>query len=844
MRAELSDAPLVSAFRRGLRDLGYAPRLIKEDYAFADVLVRGERVRRVTLAAFGQEPTSYRTACIGAIAGNHETEPDLNEYRALGAPLVFILGPNEIGRWKMTAEGDPEQLETFAPDRLQDVLNQHRHEWGPQDILRAKSIAADLLPVQLDFYDVGLLPAIDQVAKRKLDQLLTRTIAATKSAYLEDRGREPPYEKLFRLVFRLVAAKLLSDRGHPGGWNAEDPRDVVRAVEDFYFGESPPQAVLAHRGAQMVAWDQIRGAFHLQNISVETLAHVYENTLVSPDVRRRQSIYSTPPEVAEYIVRQLPFDSLGPDDRRVFEPFSGHSVFLITALGRLRELLPATATSTKRHGYFVRMLSGMEIDPFAVEVGRLSLMLADYPNPDGWNLLEGDVFGDPRLLTEISGAHAILCNPPFEDFSAAERRRYGPSLRATNKAVEILLRVLDSPPKLLGFVLPRVFTSGQSYREARRLIASSYGHVEMIALPDVAFAHSQAEAVLLIAHGPSKGTFHLRAATVKRHDYRRFTLTGEASQRADEERSAEDPTNEDELWLYPLSRLWDELAYYPRLRDVADVHRGIEYNLPFKEHQGRLVSDRPRREFDKGLVRVTDEFEPYRLGDHMYLNVSPSLMRTNAFRLHWSQPKVIASAARISRGAWTLAAAPDKSGLICYQNFHGVWPKGGAPIELIAAILNGPVANAFVSMRRTGRHNQKRVIDQVPVPDFSSRSIEAIVDMVREYQRWREGPLATADSDSAGEQYRRLLFSIDAEVLRAYDLHPRSERELLQFFSGESRPGPSEFTEYYPRGFRPAIPLHKFISEELQQATASATVGRMPTLRDPAISRFAKTLEE
>lgn len=54
-----------------------------------------------------------------------------------------------------------------------------------------------------------------------------------------------------------------------------------------------------------------------------------------------------------------------------------------------RRLAGSGRESNERHDYFVRMLAGMEIDSFAGEVARLSLMLADYPNPDGWRLIEG-----------------------------------------------------------------------------------------------------------------------------------------------------------------------------------------------------------------------------------------------------------------------------------------------------------------------------------------------------------------------------------------------------------------------------------------------------------------------
>ena len=235
---------------------------------------------------------------------------------------------------------------------------------------------------------MDLLPLLDYEVRTKLDRLLRDTVTLAVDTFSQESPfTEEHYPLLFRLVFRLIAAKILADRAHPGDWIMDDPGSVIRAVEDFYFRDNSPEPVLEDYKTQVAIWNRIKATFHFQNLSVDSLAYVYENTLVTRDTRKSFGIHSTPPAVAEYIVRRLPFEKLDVNDRRVFEPFSGHSIFLVAAMRRMRELLPASMTSDQRHQYFVEMLSGIEIDPFAREVARLSLMLADYPNPDGLELV-------------------------------------------------------------------------------------------------------------------------------------------------------------------------------------------------------------------------------------------------------------------------------------------------------------------------------------------------------------------------------------------------------------------------------------------------------------------------
>lgn len=821
--------------RQALQELGYTDPLVRQDYTFADILDPHEVDRHIALAAFGQEPPSYRTSCIGVVLVDGQMLNEVARYRALGAPQIFALNAGVVGRWKMTAQGDPLLLESFPTDSLLGVMRKHKSDWGPEEILRAKSIALDMTPVQLDFFDAGLLPVIEIEAQRKLDLLLRNTIAATLASFSENDLRQPDYRILFRLVFRLLAAKVLADRKYPGTWIADDPSQVIEAVERFYFRDVSSLSALTPLAAQDVAWRWIRSGFNFQNISVDTLAHVYENTLVSSEARRCQSIYCTPPQIADYAVRRLPFELLPVEERRVFEPFAGQSVFLISALGRLRELLGSVPTVSQRHNYLVRMLAGMEKDSFAVEVARLSLMLADYPSPDGWRLLEDDVFSSNQLAQELHAARVVMCNPPFEEFDREERSVYS-GLRSTNKSAEILLRVLDCPPSLLAFVLPRRFIDGRSFRETRRRIAESYADVEVIALPDVAFSYSEAETVLLLAHGLNTGKVSLRAVTVGKRDYAGFLRGGQPTSEAHETLGTPEIAHGPALWLYPLRRVWAELENRPCLKTLAETHRGIEYRGSLKDSGSQFISNVPRAGFTQGIARVSEQFEPYSISSHVYLNMSPHVMKGNAYLLPWSQPKIIANAARSSRGPWTIMAAPDYNGLVCYQRFHGIWPTGGISLELLAAILNGPVANAFISVRRTARDNRVSVIGDVPVPCFSDREAETIAELVREYRKWR---LQWTDDFAVGQaarQCRYLLLEIDAAVLSSYGLSPRLERDLLRHFEGSRRPVLFEFTSFYPEGFGPAVPLRFLISHEYEAASARETLRRLPVLADTLIS--------
>ena len=189
------------------------------------------------------------------------------------------------------------------------------------------------------------------------------------------------------------------------------------------------------------------------------------------------SIHSTPVSLARYIVQELPLGEFGEKERFIVEPCCGHGTFLIAALNSLRELLPTDLSPEARHNYFTQMLSGYDISSFAIEVGRLSLMLADFPNHNGWKLFGpstgGNVFDSTTFDQALNKASAVLCNPPFADFTGYDRKKYG--LQSVHKPAELLHRVLDklNPPGVLGFVLPQQIIDGSGYRDVRERLAKA-----------------------------------------------------------------------------------------------------------------------------------------------------------------------------------------------------------------------------------------------------------------------------------------------------------------------------------------------------------------------------------
>jgi hypothetical protein len=837
---------LFSALRAELETQGgYRPELIADSYRFSDWFDPLLPERTAPAAFFGRTPPSYDNACFALLLANGKQGRDLVEgFRALGAPQAFEIGDDAITQWKVGAEREAIiPLRRFSLAEVPAVVEEYSAQWSPDAILRAKNIAFELGPRQVDFIDLGLLPALESHVREKLDRLLRETLQAAQKALGKRVRSMANAQVLFQLVFRFLAAKILHDRGVPGFASLSvDQVDAVLVRVARHYGDLPP-AVDDSRVKEVIA-SLLWSGVSLQNLSVEVLAYIYENTLVDQLARKQLGTHSTPASIARYIVHRLPFDEFSEGERRVLEPCSGHGIFLVAALGRLRELLPTGMNPSARHRYFVKMLQGYELDAFALEVSKLCLVLADFPNHNGWQLHQEDVFQSDRMLQDLRKSRIVLCNPPFEAFSPAERKRY-PSVSSVHKPVEVFSRVLDHAhaDAVLGFVLPRQFIDGKGYREIRERLARRYENLEVIALPDGIFHQSDLETALVIAQEPTgkkRTQVSLAYGQVVERDREIFLAQSVVSRREQAFLS------EDELrqtMALPLFReVWERLAHLPTLGEVADIHRGVEWQSPFDE--SLYVSTKPKRGFKRGLLKVTPAFTGYIPAKSVYLSTIPEHRRGGALSYPWALPKVVANAATLSRGAWRLAAFSDMNGLLCSQRFHGIWPKESQWLAPVEAILNSPIANAFVMSFEGKRDIKKSTLERLPVPWLSSSDADRLGALVRELRDHLAPDDAELLNQAAWERKaRNLILRIDAEILRLYDLPPRLEKALLECFQGEQRRVPFPFTGYYEVEFSPQLPLWMLTSTEFTRCNGSFLRERVPKITDPSLVAALEEVE-
>ncbi len=814
-------------------EIGYKRNLIQNNYKYADLFAHGVPVRTIERAVFAQSPFDYRSACFGIHIAEDNTPSDIitRRLKALGAPQIFIIRNGTTERWIIT-EKEAIFRDNYRTNNLPHVITQNRQKWNPETVLRAKSGFAQPEPIQLDFVDIGLLPALENEAANKIDSMLKVILNHAENDYKRQKISFDA-STIFRIVFSLLAAKLLKDR------------DISNAANiDFSIPDSPLQVVYNHYGRSLKTTAQsipaptlktisreIGESFSLRNISVDTLTYIYENTFVSPETRQNLGIHSTPSYVADYVLSQIPIEELPRTQWHVTDPMSGHSIFLIAAMRRMRDLLPRDWGGQQRHNFFAEHLHGVEIDAFSVEVGRMCMMLADFPEPNGWDLKEGDVFAGKTLEKIISKTTILVGNPPFEKI-----KDWRPE---TPKPKELLKRALPAlaNKSFIGLVLPRSFADGSDYKHERKFIFDNFELISLTTLPDRVFLHSDAETITIVARkNETRGSVQVLYKEVKDQQREEFRMKRRVSWEDKVPQSYFVSKMQNRMIVPLLREIWEELQGNLRFKAIADIKIGVQHRSHLGKHLKEVYNLNPFPGSKPGICKVTSGFTQYAANDVVHISTNNKFRRfedSEAWNLPWDKPKVIVPASRMSRGAWRYAAVVDKEKRIATRRFYAIWPKSeDFNVELLAALLNSPIAEAFVYAHSSKRDIPKWIYGEIPIPFQLQDAKQAIEMLVGEYLTCR----------GAENKAKKILLEIDAQILKLYNLPPRLERQLLNIFWGHQRPVPFQFEGYIPLEIESWIPLHMYLSENYKEATQETILKKIPVIDDAAFIKYLKSL--
>jgi hypothetical protein len=815
-----------------LRRCGYAEDNLVDDLVFTD--------HPGSLAAFSQRPFDSRSACLLAWDEPDNAPPHTHLARARqsGAPVVFICSGNELHWWKQGATNEPTEYLRVPANQIEGFFREHRDDLAPQTIYRAKTLGRFDVTHQREFVDLGLMPAVEKEMGEAIQRLLLDQVAALRGHLRMPKDITLEQGQwLVKSIFWLLGAKMLHDKSVEGfiRLNFDDVDQVFDRVARHY-GQSAEAIITSERRRQALqaASSAIASRADLSLATTESLGYVYENTLITKEVRRELGTHSTPAYLIDYIVGRLePWISTMPEDeRRVFEPACGHSGFLVATVRLLTSLLKGErAAPSHRRAYLRKMVQGCDKDEFAIEIARLSLTLTDIPNPNGWNLHLKDAFASDVLEAAASKSPILLANPPFEAFKPEDKHRYARAFREptfVSKTAEMLHRSVTALPDggVFGLVIPQTLLHSKDGTAFRKLLVESTEFDEICLFPDKVFNFADVETAVLIGRKTSARTDATKALRYRRVregevDFFKSAYRATSDLAVAHERFQRNDTFD--LRVPDLEEIWAAVAHHPKLGDLVEIGQGFSFigedqeNYPKGQKRTSLV---PKKGFHEGFENLGSGVMTHQLPPTVYLNLSPEIVRRQLAGTKIATPQVLLNYAPMQRDKWCVLALNDGVGMPASGRF--VLARSVADdlkLSVLWALLNSPVANAFAYTHSSKRDILVGTWRQFPIPRISSESsqqIEAAANAYLAAVHAFENDFSLKndeDRDADLEALRVLHWRMDAEVLKLYALPVELERKLLDYFAGCKRVGvPFTQDRYFPPHFNEVLSLADYLA--------------------------------
>ena len=771
-----------------LKDAGYAESDIVSQCSFtarssADALISSQ----VDLVAFSRSPHDMRAACIAAfeeIPGRKQETLALLRY--LTSPLAIVGNRDKVEFWPIRKEAATHPVDVWDRDGWYERVRGRIKDYSPSAVADAKNDR-----IQLEFVDAGLSTWTQNITSNSLKRLLEKLMRSSLDA-LADRfeGNDKARTAVLRLIFQLFACRALEDKGIIQ--KGSDARECLTLAHNRFSSNVTPDVLNStylNKTIVDLVFTELRQSFSFETLTTDALAYSYENALVTSGMRHALGIYYTPRSLTEYILRRMPIEMIEQDKRVFWDPCAGCGSFLLAGFDRLSESLPTNWSGAARHKYLTKSIFGSDVDAFACEMAALALVLTDLHNRNGWLVREHDALTVSRsdLPREPS---VIATNLPFREHKPGGVRR--------EIAADILGNLIEvaATGALMAVVLPQSILDSRAATDVRKLLLKTCNILEIALFPGGLF-ESHAETAVLIFQ--KTGTESKSIATVRElrsADFDRFRRAGAFTRTypADPAEWHADPNSR--FHVSPMSDLWKTLEErFGKLTDFASVKNGCRLTAG----DTTSVSDTKRDGQDRPYIDRTDFLRPFALiagpktRPVRWIRYGDQLDRARTSEIFECE-KVLINANRNPGSAWRIKASISRETLYVSDNFHVVIPRNNIPVEILAAILNSPLANAWFDSRCRKRKVVQEILERLPFPSFDSVLSQEITKAVRAMEKavvakWRkqtEGMFfdeVPETSDTA-----RLLSEIDELVYDAYGISKNERRQIDNLMRTDKRP--------------------------------------------------------
>lgn len=474
-----------------LGTLGYSNEHFSEDYS---VQINGTSAIKFDYVAFSDRYLKdVSTSCIAVQEVLHDEEESkyLEGAKYLAAPIAIISKNMRVRVWNITP-----QKATLLNDNEENIIHlyfeKNRFEFMSDNLIDAKMGYR-----QMNIFEAfGLIDFSREATCKILSHEFENGLIAAKR-YLKKRKNINGHDlnNITSITMHVISALIINSKINPN----EKVPDIFELLFNLshkyeeYFNDK----LMFRYGKELLdeIYQNLNKSINYQSVDHELLGYFYESTLLqlsetkAENIRREFGIYYTPRILSQEIVSSIPFERIPVSERYVLDGTCGSGSLLLSACKRLEELVSDEKAEFDRHKYLTEMIEGYDIDKFASEVARLSLLLYSLPYGNKWNIRAGDLLHINK--SKIQTPFVIVGNPPYEEVRGNSHK--------VQKAAAFVDRYLEwlHADGFIGIILPESFLQNDSSIQQRELLLKKFDIMELWMLPGQVFQNNCSTIVII-----------------------------------------------------------------------------------------------------------------------------------------------------------------------------------------------------------------------------------------------------------------------------------------------------------------------------------------------------------
>lgn len=718
-----------------LNSLGYTDEHISENYS---VQINGTSAIKYDYVAFSDRfLKDISTSCIAVKRVNDDIEEMecVEGAKYLATPVLIISKDVNMRVWGI----EPNKTTLLNEDEENIVylyFEKNRFEFMSESL-----IASKMGYRQLNIFEAsGLIDFSREATCKILSEEFKKGLVTAKE-YLKSikniNGKD--LNNITSITMHVISALIINSKIHPDEKIPSIGQLLNELSETYkeYFDDN----LMKKYGTELLEkiYGSLNRSINYQSVDHELLGYFYESTLLqlndakAKNIRKEFGIYYTPKVLSQEIVENIPFESISVDERFVLDGTCGSGSLLLSACKRLEELISLEKTEFDKHNYLTDMIQGYDIDRFASEVARLSMLLYSLPYGNRWNIKTGDLL---RMNTAaIQKPYIILGNPPYEEKRGNSTKKQ----KATDFVDKYMELVHDGG--YIGIILPESFMQNDSSIKQRDNLLNNFDILEFWMLPGQIFENNCSTIVIIAQKKQIDKENVTKVKILARNKYsvKKYLK----SQKWDFEFVINIQSKwkkENKMKISPVEKILQRITENKKTlggitKNITGLHIPSYYNFSELQYDGWVPYIENAKNFRKYFIspKMEDEikFFNYAMND---LEMEEIKKRYKGLRLrkdyeaiYSSKQKVLVKLSSTPSEIECISALVDEDGLYpSHSLFCLLSTDDRVSNYVICALINSKLINAYIRRECVKRTLTTDSIRSIPVPQFTDAQIKEI----------------------------------------------------------------------------------------------------------------------